>query len=132
MVVSDMPMVDPRPLLLDAEEVRSRTRRQLHPGVTFAILWREGHDAAGMMWVDADAEVPEHVHEDVAHHIWIVEGRARTEQRTLGPGSYLHVPPGVPHQLHGLAPGGFTMFYLYLTTPSGSTGEDVAPGGAGS
>jgi mannose-6-phosphate isomerase-like protein (cupin superfamily) len=126
MTISEIPSVGPRPLLLDPDDVRSRSRRRLHPGVTFSILWREDRDAAGVMWVEADAEVPEHVHEDIAHHIWIIEGRARVDQRTLGPGSYLHVPAGTPHQLRGLAPGGFTMFYLYLTTPQAPSGRGVA------
>jgi mannose-6-phosphate isomerase-like protein (cupin superfamily) len=114
MTASDVPLVGPRPLILDPNEVRGRTRRPLHPGVEFAILWREGEDAAGLMWVEAGAEVPEHTHDNASHHIWIIEGRARVEERTLGPGSYLHIPAGTPHELHGLAPGGFSMFYMYL------------------
>lgn len=114
MTTAETPTVEPRELMLDAEQVRTRPRRELHPGVTFAILWRQDHDAAGVMWVDAGAEVPEHVHGNASHHVWIIEGRARVDQRTLGPGSYLHVPPGVPHGMEGLSPGGFSMFYLYL------------------
>jgi mannose-6-phosphate isomerase-like protein (cupin superfamily) len=115
MTISDVPSVEPRQLLLDPEQIRTRPRRDLHPGVRYAILWRDGRDAAGVMWVEAGASVPEHTHDDASHHVWIIEGRARADQRTLGPGSYLHVPAGAPHQLDGLAPGGFSMFYLYLT-----------------
>lgn len=114
MTISEMPTIEPRALLLDPEQIRARPRRDLHPGVQYAILWRDGSDAAGVMWVEAGARVPGHVHEAASHHIWILEGRARVEQRTLGPGSYLHVPAGVHHELDGLAPGGFSMFYLYL------------------
>ena len=112
--MANVPILSGTQVILDSEEVAQRTREELHPGVTYAVLWREHGSVAGLMWVEAGAAVPEHRHERAAHHVWLVNGRALVDGRMLEQGSYWHVPPDTPHSVQGLAPYGCTLFYLYL------------------
>ncbi len=112
--MSEVPLLSLRQQILAPQEIAELPLEELHPGVTYTVLWRETGNLAGLMWVTAGAVVPEHVHERASHHVWLVDGRARVDDRTLGWGSYWHVPPGVPHTVEGLAPIGCQMFYLYL------------------
>lgn len=114
MAMAEVPPVGRRELKLDPQDIAGRQRRELHPGVTYSILWRDGTNAAGVMRVEAGAEVPEHTHESSSHHVWITEGHARVGDRTLPAGSYVHVPAGTAHRLEGLKPQGFTMMYLFI------------------
>jgi mannose-6-phosphate isomerase-like protein (cupin superfamily) len=101
-------------LVVDADAISGRSREPMHPGVTYTILWRQGRDAAGVMWLEGGAEVPEHRHADAEHHVWLSQGRAHVDGRELGPGSYWHVPAGVVHAVSAAGPAGATLFYLYL------------------
>lgn len=106
-----------RMLLLGPEDLLGRAREPLAPGVDHEVLWRRGIDRAGLMWVDGGAVIPEHRHDEAEHHIWLLEGRARVDGRTLDHPAYCHVPAGVPHEIEGVAPGGCTVLYLYLGAP---------------
>jgi mannose-6-phosphate isomerase-like protein (cupin superfamily) len=114
--MTEVPLLELRQRILDANDVANLPQERLHPGVTYAVLWREAGNLAGLMWVRPGAVVPPHVHERATHHVWLVDGRARVDDRTLGFGSYWHVPPGVSHHVEGLAPYGCQLFYLYLRT----------------
>jgi mannose-6-phosphate isomerase-like protein (cupin superfamily) len=79
---------------------------------------------------------PMHVHHDVDESVWIVAGRVRWRcgQRdvTVGPGSFLLLPRGVPHTF--LVVGDEEAVMLGLLTPGGTEryfadiGEPVVPG----
>jgi quercetin dioxygenase-like cupin family protein len=101
-------------LILGADSIHAKRREPMHPGVTYALLWREGRDSAGMMWLEPGAVVPEHTHDVAEHHVWLVDGHARVAGHTLGPGAYWHVPAGVAHEVRCPSTHGCTLFYLYL------------------
>jgi quercetin dioxygenase-like cupin family protein len=108
------PALGGQELVIGGDDISHRSREPMHPGVTYTILWRQGRDAAGVMWLEADAEVPEHRHDDAEHHVWLSEGRAHVDGRVVGPGSYWHVPAGVDHSVSAVRTDGATLFYLYL------------------
>ena len=112
--MSEVPPPGGMQLVLDAAAIARQPREPMHPGVTYTILWRQDRQAAGLMWIEPDATVPEHTHASAEHHIWLVEGGAVVDGHTVGPGSYWHVPTGVPHSVVGATPDGATLFYLYL------------------
>lgn len=105
-------------IVIDAEDIRSRQRVALHPGVEYTLLWRKERDVAGMMWLTGGSEVPEHTHRHSEHHVWVITGRARVGDAELGPGGYWHVPPGVPHTIAGVAPTGCMFAYLFVNRPA--------------
>ncbi|HEY8546654.1 MAG TPA: cupin domain-containing protein, partial [Acidimicrobiales bacterium] len=73
---------------------------------------------AGLMRLDPGASVEPHVHRRSHHHVWVVEGSAVVQGRTLAAGSYAHIPAGVRHGTTSLEPDGCTLFYLYVREPS--------------
>jgi hypothetical protein len=105
---------DERMVLLDAPDLLGRERQPLHPGIEHEVVWTRGRDRAGLLWFRGDAALPEHEHPEAEHHAWVIEGRARIGGRTLHHPAYWHVPAGVPHDIHGVAPEGCTILYLYL------------------
>lgn len=84
-------------------------------GVTISQLWSDQRSHAGILRLGPGARIPEHTHEEHAHHIWVIEGRVRVLGRDLVSGSYAYVPPGQPHDLRGREPTGCRVFYTYLT-----------------
>jgi hypothetical protein len=50
----------------------------------------------------------------------VLEGHATILGRTLGPGSYAHIPSGVEHDIDARSSDGCTVFYLYLRMAEGS------------
>lgn len=112
--MSDTAVQLSRQVVIDAGDISRRERVVLHPGVTHTVLWRDGHDTAGRMWIEPDAEVPAHTHRRSEHHVWVVSGRARIGDRELGPGGYWHVPPGVEHHLEACSAQGCTLSYLFV------------------
>jgi mannose-6-phosphate isomerase-like protein (cupin superfamily) len=108
------PALGGQELVIGGDDISHRSREPMHPGVPYTILWRQGRDAAGVMWLEAGAEVPAHRHDDAEHHVWLSEGRAHVDGRIVGPGSYWHVPAGVDHSVSAVRTDGATLFYLYL------------------
>jgi anti-sigma factor ChrR (cupin superfamily) len=101
-------------LVLDPDDIDQLPREAMHPGVAYTILWRRAHSAAGVLWIEPGACVPEHTHAAAEHHVWLTEGSAEVDGRTVGPGAYWHVPAGVQHGVVAAASGGAKLFYLYL------------------
>ncbi len=83
------------------------------PGVTHKLLWRSGDVVLGLMRLEPGAENPAHVHQGAHHHILITQGSATMIGRPLDTGSYVYVPPGVPHEVVDVGPDGCTFFYTY-------------------
>jgi mannose-6-phosphate isomerase-like protein (cupin superfamily) len=84
------------------------------PGVRHRVLWVDGASAAGVMTIAAGHRLGEHAHRENQHHLWIVEGQARVLGSLLGPGSYVNVPAGVPHDIDATGTSGVKFFYLYV------------------
>jgi quercetin dioxygenase-like cupin family protein len=101
------------------------------PGVHTKTLWQSGDVTLGLMRVDQGAENPEHVHHAAHHHILVLEGGCTMVGRRLGPGSYVYIPPTVPHAVTDVGPGGCTFFYTYrpLEHPAESSPLDPHYGG---
>lgn len=105
-----------REILLDHRQIEGLSRRPVgeSEGVTQAILWGHEHSYAGVMWVEPGASIPEHVHSQHVHHLWVIEGQAEVLGRVLDERSYWFIPQGRPHALRGVSPTGCTLFYLYV------------------
>jgi quercetin dioxygenase-like cupin family protein len=103
------------PAVLDPHAVAALPEEPLGvPGVTHRVLWRDGSSLAGVLTVQAGHRLGTHAHRVNHHHIWTVDGRATILGRELGPGSYVHVPSGVEHDIDATQTEGCTVFYLYL------------------
>jgi quercetin dioxygenase-like cupin family protein len=105
-----------QPVVLTAEEIAALPVIGLGPiaGVTHRVLWRTEASMAGLMTVEAGKHLGMHAHQTNHHHIWIVEGSATVLGEQVGPGSYVHVPSGVDHDVDATDTDGCTFLYLYL------------------
>lgn len=83
-------------------------------GVLHRVLWRSEASMAGVMTIDAGCRLGAHAHRNSHHHIWVLDGRAVILDEELGPGSYVHVPAGVDHDIDASGTDGCTVYYLYL------------------
>ena len=83
-------------------------------GVVHRVLWRNESSMAGVLTVEAGHRLGAHAHRVNHHHLWVLSGRATILGTELGPGSYVHVPSGVEHDIDASSTGGCTVFYLYL------------------
>jgi quercetin dioxygenase-like cupin family protein len=50
----------------------------------------------------------------------VIDGSANMLGDRVGPGTYLHIPAGVEHGIHGVGEEGCTVLYLYLRDESAS------------
>jgi quercetin dioxygenase-like cupin family protein len=82
------------------------------PGVRVRVLWSSRRSSAVVVLLEPGAALPVHLHPAIEHHAYVIDGRCRAGERDLGPGSYVHVPAGQPHDLLGLPPFGATVFYV--------------------
>lgn len=83
------------------------------PGVHQKTLWQHGDTTLGLMKVDAGHENPEHVHHAAHHHIYVLDGESTMVGKRVGPGSYVYIPPSVPHAVTEVGERGCTFFYTY-------------------
>lgn len=102
-----------RVIVASAADVEEIPWSQVAPGVDHKVLWQSGDTTLGLMRVLAGAENPEHTHHAAHHHILIMSGDCELMGRTVGPGSYVYVPPGVPHAVVASAGSDCTFFYTY-------------------
>lgn len=83
-------------------------------GVEHKVLWSNESSMAGVMTVAAGHRLGTHSHRVNHHHIWVLDGHALILDQMVGPGAYVHVPSGVPHDLDATETDGCTVFYLYI------------------
>jgi quercetin dioxygenase-like cupin family protein len=116
-------------IVLGRESVLARPREPLRAstGVTYAVLWQRAGSYAGVMWLEPGGEVMSHVHPAAAHHVWVVDGRARVDSRVLDAGSYWYIPAGHPHAVGAVGEQACELFYLYLVEPEGRGGPVGLP-----
>lgn len=86
-------------------------------GVWQRVLWRANGSYAGLLRLDADAEIGVHSHRRAHHHVWVVDGGCMMLGKAVTAGAYVHVPAGVGHAVRGVGSDGCTLFYLYLREP---------------
>jgi hypothetical protein len=103
------------PVVLTSEAVEALPLEPLGhlPDVGHRIVWQDGTSMAGVMRVGAGRRLGKHAHRVNHHHIWVIDGSAVILGETLGPGSYVHVPSGVDHDVDATGTDGCTVFYLY-------------------
>lgn len=109
-------MTTTTPTVLSASAVSAIPKMPLGhlPGVSHAVLWQDGTSMAGVMTVAAGHHLGAHTHRKNQHHMWLLEGSATILGRHLGPGSYVHIPAGVEHDVDATETDGCTLLYLYL------------------
>lgn len=100
---------------LDASEIESMPWVDVpgSPGVRAKTLWQFGDFTQALINVRPGAVVPGEAHLAAHHHIWIVSGRATVAGRVMGAGSYLHVPPGIEHEISGVGLDGLTFLQMH-------------------
>lgn len=112
----DSAMLGLQPTVLTADAISGLPEVPLGSleGVEQKVLWRNESSMAGLLTVKAGHRLGTHAHRVNHHHIWVLDGRAVILGEELGPGSYVHVPSGVDHDLDATATNGCTVFYLYI------------------
>jgi quercetin dioxygenase-like cupin family protein len=80
------------------------------PGVEEKVLSAGPGTVVGLLRFSPGAEEAPHVHAHGEHHTWVLEGRVRTQGRSLTAGSYLHVRSGTLHDLRDDGPGSLLLF----------------------
>lgn len=83
-------------------------------GVGHRILWRTETSMAGVLTVEAGHHLGEHRHHANHHHMWVLDGHVEVLGTTIGPGSYVHIPSGIDHDIDARETEGCTVYYLYL------------------
>ncbi len=102
-----------RVIVATAADVRDLPWRSQQPGVDYKVLWQSGDTTLGLMRVAHGATNPEHTHHAAHHHILVLDGECDMLGRRVGPGSYVYIPPSVPHAVTHTSEGGCTFFYTY-------------------
>lgn len=83
-------------------------------GVKTKVAWRDDTSMAGLLRVEAGRSLGRHTHRVNHHHMWVLEGQAEVMGKDLGPGSYVHIPAGVEHDIDASRTEGCTVLYHYL------------------
>jgi len=83
-------------------------------GVLNHVLWSDGDSTAGWLIVRAGHHLGPHQHREHSHHMWVLEGHAEILDTRLQAGSYIHIPPGVVHDIDARATEGCKVYYLYV------------------
>lgn len=103
-------------MVLDAGALAAISEEPLGdlPGVSHRSTWTDGTSKAGVMRVGGGNHLGAHTHRRHHHHIWVTDGHARVLGSDVGPGSYVHIPAGVEHDVDARDTEGCTFFYLYV------------------
>ena len=93
-------------------------------GATHKVLWQSGATVIGLIRVEAGSSKPEHTHHGAHHHMLITRGSCRMVGAVVSEGSYVYVPPGVPHAVDQVGPEGVEFFYTYRPVEGGPAPDD--------
>lgn len=88
------------------------------PGVANQLLWRDAHSMQGILTIEGGHHLGAHTHRVNHHHVWVVDGIARILGRDLPPGSYVHIPAGVEHDMEAPTERPCRILYSYVA-PAG-------------
>jgi quercetin dioxygenase-like cupin family protein len=110
------PQATGRPTVLTPERIHDLPAERLGrlEGASHRVVWRDETSMAGVLTVLAGHRLGPHTHRVNHHHLWVLDGHAEILGHRLGPGSYVHIPSGVEHDIDATATGGCTVFYLYI------------------
>ncbi|MDJ0767231.1 MAG: cupin domain-containing protein [Ilumatobacter sp.] len=105
------------PTVLTAGSIEALPTEELggQHGIEHRMLWHDGTSRAGVLTLAPGCSMPAHTHEASHHHMWVLDGDAELLGRRLGPGSYVHIPAGVEHDIATV--DGCSVYYLYLVQP---------------
>lgn len=111
--------IDPMPIVLSADAIGDLPEEPLGnlEGVRHRILWRNQASMAGVLIVESGHHLGAHTHRKNHHHIWVLDGHAKILGHELGPGSYVHIPSGIEHDIDATDSQGCTVYYLYIAQP---------------
>ena len=87
-------------------------------GVERKVLWRDATAEAGVLVVLPGHRLGAHTHRFNHHHLWVLDGRATILGRVVGPGTFVHIPSGVEHDIDARETEGCAVFYVYAPTGS--------------
>lgn len=106
----------PTPVVLTPDAISALPLEPLGPllGVAHRVLWRTDTSMAGVLTVEGGHRLGAHAHHANHHHMWVLEGSATILGTVVVPGSYVHIPVGVEHDIDAAGTAGCTLFYLYL------------------
>jgi mannose-6-phosphate isomerase-like protein (cupin superfamily) len=93
-------------------------------GATHKVLWQSGATVIGLIRVEAGSHKPEHTHHGAHHHMFITKGSCVMLGQRVEEGSYVYVPPGVPHAVDDVGPEGVEFFYTYRPVDVGPAPDD--------
>jgi quercetin dioxygenase-like cupin family protein len=93
-------------------------------GATHKVLWQSGATVIGLIRVEAGSAKPEHTHHGAHHHMFITHGSCVMLGSRVDEGSYIYVPPGVPHAVDDVGPDGVEFFYTYRPVDVGPAPDD--------
>lgn len=105
-----------KPIVWSADQIADLPTEQLGDiaGVDSVTLWTDGASVTGVLTVAAGCRLGRHAHRTHLHHMWVLHGEAVIADQRLGPGSYVHVPPGIDHDIDASETGGVTVYYAYV------------------
>jgi mannose-6-phosphate isomerase-like protein (cupin superfamily) len=108
-------MTDTHAIALGPQEIDALPWKTLgdRVGVALRALWTDGTSQTGVLRVDPGQRLGRHTHRRHHHDYWLVDGHADVLGRWLGPGSYVHIPAGVEHDVDATETEGCTLFYAY-------------------
>ncbi|MCA0331214.1 MAG: hypothetical protein LCI03_15105 [Actinobacteria bacterium] len=93
-------------------------------GATHKVLWQHHDNVIGLIRVEAGGSKPEHTHHGAHHHMLITKGSCVMLGRRVDAGSYVYVPPGVPHAVDEVGPDGVEFFYTYRPLEIGTPDDE--------
>ena len=90
------------------------------PGTVAKDLWRSGdmHDA--LISYQPGSGTPGRPHSGADHHIWVLSGSASIAGRRVGPGTYVHIPPGTEHPITDIGEDGCLLLQVHRPIPAGT------------
>ena len=102
--------------VLSAEQIERLPEAPLGglAGITNRVMWSDATSMAGVLTVAGGHELGAHTHRTNHHHFWVLDGEAEVLGAIVRPGSYVHIPAGVEHNIDARQTEGCTVYYLYL------------------
>ena len=82
-------------------------------GVFRRVMWREGSAESGVLTVGKGVRMGVHAHRHSHHHIWVLSGSADVLGTRITSGAYVHIGPGVEHEVDASQTDGCTLLYVY-------------------
>jgi uncharacterized RmlC-like cupin family protein len=109
-------MITTQPTVLTPEEIGALPAQPLGTieGISHRVMWRDATSMAGVLTVEGGYQLGAHTHRENHHHLWVLDGKALILGVEVGPGSYVHVPSGVEHDIDARHTDGCTVYYLYI------------------